>query len=73
MQLSSYLQQEVWGPLGITDTGFKVKPESHYRLVELTLWDKEEGRLLRPHDIKEESRRKGMKRQVAESARACDY
>ncbi|PCH62953.1 MAG: serine hydrolase, partial [SAR86 cluster bacterium] len=50
MKFGDYLEQEIFTPLGMSDTRFYVQPEDRERFAEVHNWDSERNRLVqRPH------------------------
>jgi CubicO group peptidase (beta-lactamase class C family) len=52
--LGAFLQAEIFGPLGMVDTGFAVPPEQHHRIAEPFAHDPDGGvpmKVLEPRDV----------------------
>ncbi|WP_416547281.1 serine hydrolase domain-containing protein [Limnohabitans sp. DCL3] len=52
--LGAFLQTEIFGPLGMVDTGFAVPPEQHHRIAEPFAHDPDGGvpmKVLEPRDV----------------------
>ena len=54
MTLGAYLQQEIFGPLGMMDTGFSVPAQHHGRIAEPFARDPEGGLQMRLIDVRED-------------------
>ena len=52
-RLGQFLQQEIFAPLGMVDTGFVVPPEQHHRLAEPFAQDPDGGVLMKVLDPKQ--------------------
>jgi CubicO group peptidase (beta-lactamase class C family) len=53
--LGAYLQAHIFGPLGMTETGFSVPPVHHYRIAEPFAKDPEGGVQMRVIDVREDA------------------
>ena len=53
--LGAYLQEHIFKPLGMTDTGFAVPPEQHARIAEPFARDPEGGVQMRLIDVREDA------------------
>ena len=51
--LGQFLQQEIFGPLGMVDTGFVVPPDQHHRIAEPFAQDPDGGVLMKILDAKQ--------------------
>ena len=57
--LGQFLQQEIFGPLGMVDTGFVVPPEHHHRIAEPFAQDPDGGVLMKVIDAKQTPKLEG--------------
>jgi CubicO group peptidase (beta-lactamase class C family) len=57
--LGQFLQQEMFGPLGMVDTGFVVPPEHHHRIAEPFAQDPDGGVLMKVIDAKQTPKLEG--------------